>query len=154
MSNDRPTRRPPPQAQARPAEEQSPRPRRPAPPAPNPILVVEDQTMARRNLCRTLEYYQNTVIEAATGREAVRIFHRDHRRIGMVLLDLTLPDVPAATVLAALRTLDPQVRVVVCTEESISETRGDESLAGVAGVLRKPIRADQLLAAVRRALYG
>lgn len=128
--------------------------KRPALAPRNQILVVEDQLIARQTLRRTLEYYQHGVLEAADGRQALQVFHRHRRRIGMVLLDLTLPDVPAVKVLAALRTLEPRVRVAVCTEESVSEAKGSEELAGVVGVLRKPIRADRLLAVVRRGLYG
>lgn len=121
---------------------------------PHQILVIDDQPIARTTLRRTLEYYHYAVLEAADGKEALRIFHQHRPHIGLVLLDLSLPDAPGERVLAALRTLDPKVRVAVCTDQSAVELKGKDEFKDVVGVLRKPVSTDRLLAVVRRGLYA
>jgi two-component system chemotaxis response regulator CheY len=117
---------------------------------PRTILVVEDQAIARSTIRRQLEYYKYEVVEGATGAQGLQVFQQKQSYIDLVLLDLSLPDIPAEQVLARLRALDPEVKVVVCTEQTLAEGRPE--LKDVVGVLRKPIRTDRLLALLHLAL--
>jgi two-component system chemotaxis response regulator CheY len=117
---------------------------------PRTILVVEDQAIARNTVRRQLEYYKYEVVEAATGAQGLQLFRQKQSYVDLVLLDLSLPDVPPERMLAALRTLDPEVKVVVCTEQTLAEGRAEYE--GVVGVLRKPIRTDRLLALLKLGL--
>ena len=116
------------------------------------ILVIDDQGIARKTIRRMLEYHGYTVLEAADGREALEIFQREQAAIGLVVLDLTLPDTSGEKMLARLRVLAPQVKVAVCTDQTVSELKHQDEFREVVGVLRKPVRTDRLLATVRQAL--
>ena len=115
----------------------------------NTILVVDEKLMARKTVCRNLEYYKYKVLEAADGIEALKLF-RDHQsEIGLVLLDPQMAKIASEDVLAQLRAADPEVRIAVITEDA---TGLDQE--GLVGVIRKPVRTDRLLAVVRKALEG
>ena len=114
------------------------------------ILVIDDSAVARKTLARNLEYYGFEVIEAATGIEGLQTYLAQRRDIALVLLDIVLTDVPGERVLAKLLELDPEAKVVVCTESASTEFK--QKGHNVAGVLRKPIATDRLLKVLHRAL--
>ena len=122
------------------------------PPVTKSILVIDDQPMARSTLRRQLEYYGFTVLEGSTAIEGLRLYHQERTRIGLVLLDLDLPDLSGEETFARLRKLDPQAKVALCSEEMATEVKGQEAFQGAMGVIKKPVRTDRLLAVVRKAL--
>jgi DNA-binding NtrC family response regulator len=124
---------------------------------PNPvsqILIIARQPAIRQTLRQTLQYYGYDVLEGTDARDGLRAFQKDKLHIGLVILDLAPSDIPGEKVLAALRTLDPKVRVAVCTSHSGSELKGQSAFAGVIGILRKPINTDRLLAVVKKGLFS
>ena len=116
----------------------------------NAVLVVDDSAVGRKTLARNLEYYGFEVFEAATGIEGLQTYLAHKRDIAVVLLDFGLPDVPGDRVLAKLLELDPEAKVIVCTESASTEIK--QKGLQVAGVLRKPISMDRLLKVLHLAL--
>ena len=101
---------------------------------------------------RTLEYYGYVVLEASGGRDGLQQFHRERSRISLVVIDLSRSDVPEEKLLAGLRTIERTVEVAVCTDRPTTELKKLPVYQGVAGILRKPISTDRLLAVVRKSL--
>ena len=66
-----------------------------------------------------------------------------------MLLDTTLPGITTDKLLTVLRSINPDVAIGLCTDETVTDTKSDHE--NVLGVLRKPIRTDRLLAVVRKA---
>ena len=118
------------------------------------VLVIEDQAIARKTVRQQLEYYGYTVLEATPGKEGLQLFNQNKSDVGMVLLDLSLPDVSGEQMLAALHTLDANVKVAVCTDESLTESKSKEEFKDLVGILKRPVRTDRLLAVLRKGLEG
>lgn len=118
------------------------------------VLVIEDQAIARKTVRQQLEYYGYTVLEASSGKEGLQLFNQNKTEVGMILLDLSLPDVSSEQMLAALRTLEPNVKVAVCTDESLTESKSKEEFKDLVGILKRPVRTDRLLAVLRQGLEG
>lgn len=116
------------------------------------VLVIDDSAIARKTLSRNLEYYGFEVIEADAGIAGLKLFLERQREIAIVILDMVLEDVQGEAVLAKLQQLDPQVKVVVCTESASTEFK--QTGQKVAGVLRNPIATDRLLKVIHLALGG
>lgn len=114
------------------------------------ILVVDDSNIARKTLAKNLEYYGFEVFEAASGVEGLQTYLAKKREIALVVLDIVLPDVPGEKILAKLQELDPEVKIIVCTESASTEFKRQGQK--VAGVLRKPISMDRLLKVLHLAL--
>ena len=114
------------------------------------VLVIDDSTIARKTLAKNLEYYGFEVIEAASGIEGLQTYLARKRDIAIVVLDIVLPDVPGEKILAKLQELDPEVKVIVCTESASTEFK--QQGQKVAGVLRKPVSTDRLLKVLHLAL--
>ena len=106
-----------------------------APPAT--ILVVDDNE-ANRSLARhTLEDEGYRVVLATGGVEGIAQFEKN--AIDCVLLDVRMPDLDGPETLAALRELDPAVRVVFMTGNTGPYTTEDLLALEPARVLEKPI---------------
>ncbi len=122
-----------------------------APPARPVALVVDDEDIVRRLAEEMLVQSGWEVVTAAGGREAVELFRHAHPRVGLVLLDLGLPDATGGEVLTRLRAIRPDVPVLLCTGQS-----DDSAAAGAAGaadgMLAKPFRRADLAAAVAAAV--
>ena len=56
--------------------------------------------------------------------------------------------------LAALRTLDADVKVAVCTDDSLTESKAKDEFKDLVGILKRPLRTDRLLAILRQELEG
>jgi CheY-like chemotaxis protein len=108
------------------------------------VLVVDDDERVRSRLGSALRRHGCTVYLAANGREAVDIYERHLKGIGLVLLDVQMPHLDGPQTLAALRRLNP--RVFCCFLSSRSDRRTAEELLrlGAARVLHKPVGEAEL----------
>jgi two-component system, chemotaxis family, chemotaxis protein CheY len=114
------------------------------------ILVVDDSGLARRMMRTILEGGGHTVIEADNGPAAIEQFFIE--KPALVMLDLLMRDMGGMEVLAKLRQMDPDVRVVVATADIQSSTRLLVQEAGARAVIEKPFVAQNVLNAVEQAL--
>src|SRR5262245_9129918 len=78
------------------------------------ILVVDNHFLIREALCAALKQLKNNAIglEAVDGRQAMQLVTK-HADIGLVLLELNLPDRDGFSILSELREHYPAMSVVV-----------------------------------------
>lgn len=113
------------------------------------VMVVDDHPVMRSGYVMVLRAAEGVTVvgEAADGEAAVAEFSR--LRPDVLVLDLSLPKLDGWQVLARVRAMDPQARVLV-----VSAFGGDEDVhralsAGALGYLLKESTADEIVAAVR-----
>lgn len=116
------------------------------------ICVVDDEEMIRELATEMLQMLGYRTVCAASGEEAVAVYREQGTDIALVLLDLTMPGMNGEQTFAALRALDPQVRVVLTSGYSESQAAGRFVGHGLAGFLHKPYDMEQLQACLDRAL--
>jgi PAS domain S-box-containing protein len=118
------------------------------------ILLVDDEEYVLRATSRLLVRLGHTVLTARNGRAAIALYRERGSEIGLVILDLVMPELGGAETFDALRELDPSVRVLLSSGYSI-EGQAQEVLArGCAGFLQKPYDATQLNTKVRELMRG
>lgn len=115
------------------------------------ILIVDDESLIRWSLSQTLEAEGFRVVEAATGREALAWLDKDSD-IGVVLLDLKLPDSSDLGLLRTLVLRAPGWRIIHMTAHSTSETLDEAVLAGAFRALSKPFDIRYVVDVVRDAI--
>jgi CheY-like chemotaxis protein len=116
------------------------------------ILVVDDDEF-ERTLSRTiLEDAGHEVRFAPNGEVALRIF-KGGQKIDLVITDLSMPNVDGHQLIQELRSLDPQVRVIVISGMS-AEKLERAAVLGAAFVIAKPYTPPQILEAVTGLLDG
>ncbi|MCX7016236.1 MAG: response regulator [Candidatus Sumerlaeota bacterium] len=116
------------------------------------VLVVDDEEMVRSAAADMLGHSGFTVLTAADGVEAVDLFRRNAARIGVVLLDLTMPRMDGREAFRRLRELRPDATVILSSGYSEQEAADQFGGEGLAGFIHKPYTWDSLLATIREAL--
>ncbi|MBI2766699.1 MAG: response regulator [Chloroflexi bacterium] len=88
------------------------------------VLVVDDEEIVRRVLCRLLATLGFTPLAVESGDEAVALFRSAPHRYSLVLLDVTMPPPDGEATLRALREIRPGVPVIMmsgyCEEDILS----------------------------------
>jgi CheY-like chemotaxis protein len=109
------------------------------------VLLIEDQEDTREGYATYLQAAGMTVLTAADGAEALRVFHRD--RPDVVVLDLGLPDMNGLDVLTQIKAAPhaDRIPVIVVTGRDLGCKP-----EGAAVVLRKPVLPFALLSNVQR----
>lgn len=110
------------------------------------ILVVDDEPAMVGALGALLGQAGHRIVAAYDGEEALRRFREDEP--DLVLLDLAMPGLDGATVCARIREMSDVPVVVVSGERDRAATVELLDL-GADDYIRKPFRADELLARVR-----
>lgn len=126
----------------------------PAPPvrsedSPAVILVVDDDPGVRRITRLLLEARGYAVVTAESGGSAIEVYKSDPARYDLVLLDRNMPDVGGVEALAAMRGVNPELRVLLMSGAAEPSRSGEEEPTGY---LRKPYGIDDLQEAVEAAL--
>jgi PAS domain S-box-containing protein len=116
------------------------------------ILVVDDEAAVREVARQTLMEFGYRVITTGSGAEALRIFQKRRGEIQLVLTDMMMPEMDGATLIAALRVLDPAVKVVGIT--GMSDAAGMSALQTLAlsAMVAKPFTIEKLLTVIGNAL--
>mgnify|MGYP006267233723 CR=1 FL=1 len=116
------------------------------------VLVVDDETMVRELARDILKRYGYSVLTAAGGEEAVKLYQRHRGQVDAVVLDIQMPDVDGAEAFRRIRDIDPSARIILSS--GYDQERSAEKLmhSGAAAFVQKPYRIAELLKAVRDVL--
>ena len=114
------------------------------------VLIVDDSAMARRGTRRVLESAGYRVAEAEDGLTALERYYVD--KPDVVVLDLVMKGMYGLDVLAKLREMNPDAKVVVISADIQTTSRDLVTAAGAVAFLNKPAKAEDVLAAVKDAL--
>ncbi len=110
------------------------------------VLLVDDEETIRGMGRKMLEQFGLTVLTAPDGREALKLYRQNGGAVDLVLLDLTMPHMDGHETFSALRGIDENVQVVMCsgyTENDVSDQFVGE---GLANFVQKPYTSDELFA--------
>jgi two-component system cell cycle sensor histidine kinase/response regulator CckA len=112
------------------------------------VLVIDDEELVRDTAVAMLSELGCQVLSAASGREGIAIYQRMHQQIGVVLLDLTMPELDGTSTLKELSALDPDVSVVLMSGYDPAQALAKVASGESTRFLRKPFTLVDLQKAV------
>lgn len=118
------------------------------------ILVAEDHLIARVGVTAIINMQADmrVVAEAVNGQQAVDLF-RKHRP-DVVLLDIRMPVMSGLEAAAAIRSEDPDARMIALTTYGGDEDIRRALAAGVKAYLTKDVLREELQKAIRAVYAG
>jgi DNA-binding response OmpR family regulator len=111
------------------------------------ILLIDGDSATRELIERMLAKEGLHMLYAATGQEGLRLASQRHPDI--IVLDVILPDEDGWAVLTAVSTKSELAGIPVIVLTTADE-RGLATTLGAAAYLDKPVRAEELMTALRR----
>ena len=116
------------------------------------VLVVEDNPVNRTVATRLLTNRHHTVRTAENGKEALDLVHRE--RFDCVLMDVQMPVLDGFETTAAIRARERHsgrhLPIIAMTAHAMTGDLERCLAAGMDGYLTKPIKAEDVLAALQR----
>ena len=118
------------------------------------VLIVDDHDIVREGVKQIVADTTDIQVggEARTGGEAITEVRR--AKCDVIVLDLNLPDRAGLEVLAQLRTLAPQIPVLVFTMHQQPSYATRALKAGAAGYVSKDSARAHLVTAIRKVARG
>lgn len=114
------------------------------------ILLIDDSAPVREVLRVTLESEGYSVIEAADGREGVRLF-REHRP-ALVIADIVMPEKDGIETVKEILAIDPAAVIFTMSGKDGAEDHNEVArMLGAKRGFGKPVRMEELLDAIKEA---
>lgn len=108
------------------------------------ILLIDDEPVVREMWVDFLGHRGYHVITAEDGLEGIERFKSLRDGIDLVILDLIMPNLGGNETLAALRKIDPMVKVLITSGYSENGQAGRIVDMGIDGFIQKPTRLTHL----------
>ncbi|MGQ9688647.1 MAG: endopeptidase La [Desulfobaccales bacterium] len=115
---------------------------------PFQVLVVDDEEIARANLEHILKKEGYQVRTAANGMEALE--RLQEQEVDLILTDLKMEKMDGLQLLEAAKEIAPQVAIMMVTGYATVDSAVEALQKGAVHYLSKPIKIEEMRAAVRR----
>src|SRR3954470_18650951 len=118
------------------------------------VFLLDDHEVVRRGVADVLEGDPGITVIGEAKNAAEALARVPALRPDVAVLDVRLPDGSGVTVCRELRSLMPDLKVIMLTSFSDDEALFEAIMAGASGYLLKQILGQDLVAAVRTVAAG
>lgn len=116
------------------------------------LLVVDDEDLVLDVAANMLEKLGYTALTAQNGTEAVDIFEAHKDEIKMVVLDIIMPGMGGGEVYDKIKTINPDVKVLLASGYSVDGQAIELLERGCNGFMQKPFTMEELSGKVEQIL--
>ena len=116
------------------------------------VLLVDDEEVVIDVGVQLLKKLGYNVLEAGSGKEAIRIFSEKSDKVDMVILDMIMPDIGGGEVYDRIKEIDPKVKVLLSSGYSIDGQATDILERGCNGFIQKPFNMKAMSKKIREIL--
>jgi two-component system chemotaxis response regulator CheY len=112
------------------------------------VMVVDDAMFMRKKCVQVLTENGHTVVEAANGAEAVKVYQAN--KPDCVLMDITMPDMDGIQALREVLKVDPNARVSMCSAMGQQSMVIEALKIGAKDFIVKPFDTTRVIGAVQK----
>ena len=120
------------------------------------VLIVEDSPLVRKMYGLAFSKREHELVTAEDGRKALEALTAETRPFDLILLDLRMPDMDGVEFIRAVRRMGRfrEIPIILTTvEPDGSELLQEAQGLGVAAVVKKPWKPQELRAVVQSVLH-
>jgi len=118
------------------------------------IAIVDDHALVRDGLARLLGLEEDLTVVGSCGDGAGTLTLAAACRPDVLLLDIALPDADGLDLVAEIRRVSPETRVLMLSMHSEPEYAAEAIARGACGLVTKSASAEALVDAIRRVAAG
>lgn len=112
------------------------------------VLIADDAMFMRKVIRKHLaECGMTDIVEAANGAEAVELFIKN--RPGLVLMDITMPEMTGLEALEEILKTEPEAKVIMCSAIGQQSMIIKSLEMGAMGFIVKPFEKNEFEATIR-----
>ena len=108
------------------------------------ILVINDEELLIKICEMMLKRLGHKVFKAHSGSEGLKIFETNKNQIDLIISDLNMPEMDGQEVIAKLRKIDRNVKVLLSSGALLDSDEKDVIKRGFNGLLKKPYKIEIL----------
>ena len=116
------------------------------------VMLVDDEEVVIDVGVQLLKKLGYNVLEAGSGKEAIRVFSEKRDKVDIVILDMIMPDIGGGEVYDRIKEIDPKVRVLLSSGYSIDGQATDILERGCNGFVQKPFNMKVMSTKIREIL--
>ena len=116
------------------------------------ILLVDDDPGFLAALAKTMTKHGQVVTTAADVADALEAIKSRRQQFDLVITDLSMPKISGISLLTALRSTFPEVKVIVITAFGDQTAQTEALREGAFAFLEKPLDLEAFLGVIQRAL--
>jgi PAS domain S-box-containing protein len=113
------------------------------------VLFVDDEAPIRKLAQSVLKRFGYRVLTAANGLQAIFLYQTQPQDIAVVITDMIMPDQDGPTTIAALKAINPKVKIIASSGMVTDNERINIEDAGVRHFIPKPYTTETLLHTLR-----
>lgn len=115
------------------------------------IMIVDDAKFMREMLKAILTKSGYEVVgEAGNGHEAIKMYQKC--KPDLVTMDITMPEMNGIEGVKAIRGIDPDANIIMCSAMSQQSMVLSAIQAGAKSFIVKPFKADQIVKVIEKTL--
>ncbi|ACL04211.1 multi-sensor hybrid histidine kinase [Desulfatibacillum aliphaticivorans] len=116
------------------------------------ILLVDDEEAVAKLEKQMIERLGYHVTACTSSTEALRVFEANPHAFDLVLSDMTMPGMTGDLLSIKMRSIRPDMPVIICTGFSEKINEENAKAAGIKGLLMKPIIKSEMAKLIRTVL--
>jgi len=102
------------------------------------VLYIDDEKIVRDVTAKILEELNYKCLLAENGREAIRLYQKQHEKISLVIIDMSMPDLSGLQTYEELKKINPNILTILCSGFALSANDPAIKASGITVFVDKP----------------
>jgi DNA-binding NtrC family response regulator len=115
------------------------------------ILIIDDEASVVNAVKPGLERLGYEIVAKTSSIEAIELFHKDYKKIDMVITDHTMPEMTGFALAKEIKIIQPDIPIILCTGHGDIVDKEKAEEAGVRDIISKPVILYEMVAVIRQA---